>query len=282
MTGEIRFDGRVVLVTGSGRGLGAAYARAFAVRGAAVVVHDAGVDTDGRGADPGIADCVVDEIEQAGGAAVACYENLESEHGCRRTVEVGLERFGRLDVVVQNAGLLVFEELEQADRSWERMRQVTVDAPFHITRAALAAMKDQGYGRFVFTTSGRAMSLRATLAGLSAYASGKMAAFGLMLVVAAEGKEHGILANAISPVAATRMLQRSAEPGELDPEQVAPGVLFLASERCTVSGVVLRAAGGLFSTARWELGEDVDLSRDQVTPELIAERWVEIEGVVPA
>src|SRR5712691_990843 len=273
----IRFDDRVVLVTGAGRGLGAAYARAFAARGAKLIVHDAGVALDGTGRDPAVADEVVAAIEGAGGTAVACYDDLASEEGSQRLVERALEQFGRIDVVVQNAGLLVFEELEEAHRSWERVRQVTVDAPFHIARAAFPAMKRQGYGRFVFTTSGRAMWLKAALAGLSAYAAGKMAGVGLMLVVGTEGEQAGIFANAICPVAATRMLQRRAEPGELDAELVVPGVLFLASEECSFSGIVLHAAGGRFSTLRWQQGDAVDFGREPVEPEAIAARWDEIE-----
>jgi NAD(P)-dependent dehydrogenase (short-subunit alcohol dehydrogenase family) len=271
---EIRFDDRVVLITGAGRGLGAAYARAFAARGASVVVHDAGVQPDGGGGDPSVAEAVAREI-----GGVACVENLETEAGCRRTVECALERFERLDVVVQNAGLLMWEELEEADRSWERMRRVNVDAPFHITRAAFPVMKRQRYGRFVFTTSGRAMSAERTRPGLAAYAVGKMAHFALMIVTAREGEAHGILANAVAPAAATRMLRRAVEPGELEPEQVAPGVLFLASEPCSVTGRVLEAAGGEFDVARWTSSDEVDFGREPAEPEAIAARWVEIEVV---
>lgn len=274
---EIQFDEQVVLVTGAGRGLGAAYARAFAVRGANVVVHDAGVESDGSGGDPSIAQAVADEI-----GGVACIENLETEEGCRRTVELALERFGRLDAVIQNAGLNVWEELEEADRSWERMRRVNVDAPFHITRAAFPVMKRQGYGRFVFTTSGRAMAVERTRPGLSAYVVGKSAHFGLMIVTAAEGQAHGILANAVAPAAATRMLVRSVEPGELEPEQVAPGVVFLASSACTFTGTVLEAAGGEFDVAYWASSDGIDFGREPVEPEVIAGRWHEIEGVVRA
>ena len=274
---NIRFDDRVILVTGAGRGLGAAYARAFAERGASVVVHDAGVEADGTGGDPSVAEAVAREI-----GGVASVENLESEEGCRSTVDAALEHFGRIDVVVQNAGLLVWEELEDARRSWDLMRRVNVDAPFHVTRAAFPAMKAQGYGRFVFTTSGRAMSVERTRAGLAAYAVGKMAHFALMIVTAREGEPHGVLANAVAPAAATRMLTRGVEPGELEPEQVTPGVLFLASERCTFSGRVLEAAGGAFDVARWMSSEDVNFGREPVEPEAIADRWPEIEGKVRA
>jgi NAD(P)-dependent dehydrogenase (short-subunit alcohol dehydrogenase family) len=278
----IRFDGQVALLTGAGRGLGAAYAKALAVRGASVVVHDAGVEPDGTGGDPAVADAVVAGIEAAGGTAAACYENLDSEAGCLATVEFALEQFGRLDVVINNAGLLVWEELEDAHRSWETMRRVNVDAPFHVTRAAFPVMKEQGYGRFVFTTSGRAMAVERTRAGLAAYAVGKMAHFALMIVTAREGEPYGILANAVAPAAATRMLTRPVEPGELEPDQVAPGVVFLASDRCAVSGHVLEAGGGQFDIARWTSSDDVDFGREPVEPEAIADRWPEIEGMVEA
>jgi NAD(P)-dependent dehydrogenase (short-subunit alcohol dehydrogenase family) len=159
---------------------------------------------------------------------------------------------------------------------------VSIDAPFHITRAAFPVMATQGYGRFVFTTSGRAMAAERTKPGLASYAVGKMAHFALMIATAAEGEAHGIVANAISPAAATRVLVRKVEPGELEPEQVVPGVLFLASDRCAFSGKVLEAAGGEFDVARWTSSEEVDLGRDPVEPEVIAERWAEIEGAVPS
>ena len=274
----IRLDGRVALVTGAGRGLGASHARALAAHGAQVVVHDAGVDPDGSGGDPALADAVVAEIQAAGGTASATYENLDTQAGCEQAVASAVERFGRLDVVVQNAGLLVWEELERADASWEQLRRVNVDAPFHLTRTAFPVMKRNGYGRLVFTTSRRAMSVADTRPGLAAYAVGKMAHFALMLVAAAEGAEHAIGANAISPAAATRMLRREVAPGELDPEQVSPAVVFLASERCTFSGKVLECSGGRFSVARWTSSDTVDLGREPVEASVIEERWAEIEG----
>jgi NAD(P)-dependent dehydrogenase (short-subunit alcohol dehydrogenase family) len=273
----IRFDDRVVLVTGAGRGLGAAYARAFAARGASVVVHDAGVEQDGTGGDPSVAQAVADEI-----GGVASVVDLEEPEAGTRVVEQVLERFGRIDAVIHNAGLVIWEELDVADRSWDRMRKVSIDAPFQITRAALPAMKSQGYGRFVFTTSGRAMSHERTRPGLAAYAVAKMAAVGLTFVTAAEGEQHGILANAIAPAAATRVLTRKVEHGELEPEQVVPGVVFLAAEQCTVTGRVLEAAGGEFDVARWASSDGIDFGREPVEPETIAERWSEIEGLVNA
>jgi NAD(P)-dependent dehydrogenase (short-subunit alcohol dehydrogenase family) len=272
----IRFDGRVAVVTGAGRGLGAAYARALAERGASVVVHDAGVDRAGEGGDTSVADAVADEIRSAGGTAVSSYENLESPAACVRVIEQAVAAFGRLDVLVNNAGLVVYAEIDEAAETWERLRRVNIDAPFHLSRAAFAVMREQGYGRLVFTTSRIAMSVDDTRPGLAAYAAGKMAQFGLMVVFAAEGRPHGILANAVSPVAATRIYTQEARPGELEREQVAPGVVFLASEECDVNGVVLGAAGGLFAGRQWARSEGVHFGREPATPEAVARRWSEI------
>jgi NAD(P)-dependent dehydrogenase (short-subunit alcohol dehydrogenase family) len=278
----IGFDGRVALVTGAGRGLGEAYARALAERGAVVVVHDAGVGRRGEGADPSVADSVAASIRDAGGEATAAYENLADAAACIGLVERVAREHGRLDVLVNNAGLVVYEELPEADRSWETLRRVNIDAPFHLTRVAFRIMKEQRYGRIVFTTSGIAMTAEDTRPGLAAYAAGKMAQFGLMVVTAAEGAPHGILANAISPAAATRIYTQEVRPGELKPEHVAPAVVFLASEECQVSGTVISAASGAFA-ARWcARSRGIDVGLEPVAPETIAERWEEIEGAVPA
>jgi NAD(P)-dependent dehydrogenase (short-subunit alcohol dehydrogenase family) len=274
---SIRFDGQVVIVTGAGRGLGAAYARLLAARGGAIIVHDAGVAQDGSGFDPSVADTVVSEITAAGGTAAACYENLEDPTACRRTVEYAVARFGRLDALVHNADLVVFAGIEEtAPAVWDRMIAVGVDAPFHLVRAAVPHMRRQGYGRIVLTTSGRAMRVENCLFGLIAYLTAKMAQVGLMVGLAAELHDAGIGVNAISPVAATRVLRRSAP--ELAPELVAPGVVFLASSACKISGVVLHAAGGRFSTAWWDRSDGLDLGPTPASPEAIAVRWQQIAG----
>jgi NAD(P)-dependent dehydrogenase (short-subunit alcohol dehydrogenase family) len=181
----IRFDGQVAIVTGAGRGLGAAYARLLAGRGAAVVVHDAGVAADGSGFDPAVADTVAREIMSRGGTAVACHENLESAAGCHRVVELAIERFERIDVLVHNAGLVIFASIEETDpTTWDRMVNLGIHAPFHLVQGALPHMRRQGYGRIVLTTSGRAMRLDSAAPGLAAYCIGKMGQLGLMVGVA--------------------------------------------------------------------------------------------------
>jgi NAD(P)-dependent dehydrogenase (short-subunit alcohol dehydrogenase family) len=244
-----------------------------------VLVHDAGVDMRGLGGDPGVARAVADGIRAAGGEAVACSDNLQSREGCERVVAAALEAFGRLDVLVHNAGLVAFAGAEDTDEDvWERLVAVNVAAPFWLARAALPAMKRERYGRIILTVSGVAMSVESAMKDVTAYAVGKAAQYGLMNALAAEGAEHGIRVNAISPVAATRMYRGEAASGELEPEQVAPGVAFLASEQCDVSGVVLRAGGGRFMIGRYVLHEPLqDLGREP-TPEAVAERWEEILG----
>jgi NAD(P)-dependent dehydrogenase (short-subunit alcohol dehydrogenase family) len=271
----IRFDRQVAIVTGGGRGLGAAYARLLAARGAAVVVHDAGVAQDGSGFDSAVADRVASEIRADDGLAAACCENLEDAEACHRVVGFALDQFGRLDALIHNAGLVVFSQLAETEPEfWNRMINIGVHAPFHLIQAALPHMRRQNYGRIVLTTSGRAFSVGNCAPGLAAYAVGKMAQLGLMVGVAAELRDTNIRVNAISPVAATRVLRRHAP--EMLPELVAPGVAFLASSTCVASGMVLRAAGGRFS-ATWLTGSDgIDLGCTPVGPEEIAARWQEI------
>jgi NAD(P)-dependent dehydrogenase (short-subunit alcohol dehydrogenase family) len=271
----IRFDDQVILVTGAGRGLGAAYARLFAERGGAVVVHDAGVAQDGSGSDRSVADAVVAEITAAGGTAAACYDNLEDAAACTAVVEFAAARFGRLDALVHNAGLVVFSSLEETQPAmWDRMVAIGLNAPFHLARAAASHMRRQNYGRIVLTTSGRAMRAEDCVPGLVAYSAAKMGQVGLMVGLAAELDGSGILVNAISPVAATRVLRRSAP--QLKPELVAPAVAFLASSACQASGAVVQAAGGRFSAAWWDRGEELDLGSTPASPEDIGARWQQI------
>lgn len=268
----IRFDGQVIVITGAGRGLGAAYARLIAARGGTIVVHDAGVARDGSCFDPSVADAVVAEINAAGGVAAASYENLEDAGAGQCLIEFAVSRFGRVDALINNAGLVVFASLQQTELAvWNRMVAIGISAPFHLARAAIPYMRKQSCGRIVFTTSGRAMRVEDCVPGLTAYSAAKMAQVGLMVGLVAELRDTNIHVNAISPVAATRVLRRNAP--ELTPELVAPGVAFLASSACTASGAILHAAGGHFYCSRWEQAEAVDLGPAPAAPEDIAAHW---------
>ncbi|HEX6819471.1 MAG TPA: SDR family NAD(P)-dependent oxidoreductase [Ktedonobacterales bacterium] len=272
----IRFDGQVVLVTGAGRGLGRAYAHVLASLGAQVVVHDAGVARDGTGRDPSVADAVVREIQEAGGQAVAAYEDLSSREACEALIARTWERFGRLDALVNNAGLVRYTSLEATDApGWESLLRVNVEAPFWLCRAAMPLMRQQGGGRIVLTVSGHGL-YNTGATDLTAYSVTKAAQFGLMNALAAEGAPASIRVNAISPVAATRIYRATVAPDAFRPEQVAPGVAYLASAACGHSGVVLRAANGTFSVGRYIVTGGVNFGLQPVTPDAIAERWEEI------
>lgn len=272
----IDFAGQVTLVTGAGRGLGRAYARLLAERGATVIVHDAGVGVDGSGEDPTVADAVVAEIRDRGGTAEAAYEDLGERAGCRALVERVLTGFGKVDALVHSAGLVIRAPIEQIDEArWRRSQSVNVDAAFWLLQAVLPGMRERRYGRIVLTTSGYGLGPADDVVDLVAYCSTKAAQYGLMNGLAWAAAE-GVLVNAVAPIAATRIYSRPVEPGELTPEQAAPGVVFLASPACSVSGIVLRAEGGRFAVAGYDRGGGVDFGREPATPEAIAERWPEI------
>jgi NAD(P)-dependent dehydrogenase (short-subunit alcohol dehydrogenase family) len=272
------FSGQVVLVTGAGRGLGRAYARLLAPRGATVVVHDAGVDVEGSGGDRSVADGVVDEIRADGGTAEARYDDLGNRAGCRTLVEGVLSRHDGIDALVHSAGLVIRAPLEQIDEDrWRRSQSVNVEAAFWLVQAVLPRMLERRYGRIVLTTSGYGLGPADDVADLVAYCSAKAAQYGLMNGLAWAAPE-GVLVNAIAPVAATRIFSRRVAPDELTPEQVAAGVAFLASRACHVTGIVLRAEGGRFGLGSYARGSVVDFGKEPATPEAIADRWAEIAG----
>ncbi|MBW4624663.1 MAG: SDR family NAD(P)-dependent oxidoreductase [Brasilonema octagenarum HA4186-MV1] len=282
----IRLDEQVAIITGSGRGLGAAYACLLASRGAQVIVHDAGVNKDGTGFDPNVAADAARRIHEAGGIAFPITEFLDSRENCRHLVETALSKFGRLDILIHNAGWVAYQSVEELTPDFlQRAIKVNVEAPTWLAQAAFPIMKRQNYGRIVLTTSDRAIYQQYALSGLAPYAMGKMAQIGLMNVLAVEGKEHGILVNAISPVAKTRMWNVQDEPEDLRPDQVAPGVLYLASGECRESGFILRASNGQFTAVRWVERDNVDyplnLAAVEVsTGEDVATRWQQIAADV--
>ncbi len=252
----IDLTGQVAIVTGAGRGLGRLYAHDLARRGAAVVVNDVGASMRGAGVDPAVADRVVDEIERAGGTAVASYESVETPEGGDAIVHTAVEWFGRLDAVVSNAGIfqtVPFADLTPAD--WRRMLRVHLDGGFHLSQPAFRQMRSQGHGRFVFIASSAGLFGQPEVAH---YAAAKAGLLGLANVIAIEGAEHGILANTVLPFGSSRMVTETVGdadqlPGVADflraiaPELVVPIVVFLASPACDVTHQVFSACAGRFA-----------------------------------
>jgi NAD(P)-dependent dehydrogenase (short-subunit alcohol dehydrogenase family) len=265
----IDFRGQVVLVTGAGRGLGAAYARLIASRGAVVAVHDAGVGRDGTGADPGPARGVRDEVVSHGGTASAHVQDLATRGGCEDLVTEVIDLHGRMDAMVHNAGIVRYLRIaETSEAEWRRTMAVNVEAAWWLCRAVWPTMVEQGYGRLVLTVSGYGLKV-VPGADVAAYSISKAAQFGLMNALAGDGQDKGILVNAVSPIAATRIFRRQTAPGELTPESVAPGVAVLASRDCPVTGTVLTAAGGQWGIARWQPAEEIDLGSDATPDDLL-------------
>jgi len=252
----IDFSGQVAIVTGAGRGLGRLYALDLARRGAAVVVNDVGGSMSGNGADRSVADQVVTEIEQAGGIAVASYDSVVSPEGGQSIVDAAVDRFGRLDAVVSNAGIfqtLPFDELSADD--WRRMLSVHLDGSFYVSQPAFRVMKAQRYGRFVFIASSAGIFGQPLTAH---YAAAKAGLLGLANVIAIEGAEHGILANTVLPFGYSRMVSETVPDPEqlraesaflqaIEPELVVPIVVFLASRACTVTHETYSAGAGRYA-----------------------------------
>ncbi|MGO9071775.1 SDR family NAD(P)-dependent oxidoreductase [Mycobacterium sp.] len=259
----IDFNGQVAIVTGAGRGLGRLYALELARRGAAVVVNDLGGSMHGDGADTSIADAVVDEIERAGGVAVASHDSVDSPDGGEAIVRTAVERFGRLDAVVSNAGIfnsVPFDELSHHD--WRRMLSVHLDGGFYVSQPAYRQMKSAGYGRFVFISSSGGMFGQPLEAH---YAAAKAGLVGLANVISIEGAEHGISANTVLPFGFSRMVTETVgDPKALEetgflkliqPELVVPIVVFLASRACEFTHQNYSACAGRFSRVFVGLGE---------------------------
>jgi NAD(P)-dependent dehydrogenase (short-subunit alcohol dehydrogenase family) len=259
----IDFAGQVAIVTGAGRGLGRLYAMELARRGASVVVNDLGGSMGGEGSDVTVADEVVAEITSAGGVAVASHDSVGSPEDGQAIVRTALDRFGRLDTVISNAGIfnsIPFDELTPDD--WRRMLRVHLDGGFYLAQPAFRVMKSQGYGRFVFIASSAGLFGQHLEAH---YAAAKAGLVGLTNVIALEGAPHGILANTVLPFGLSRMVTETlGDPKVLEengffksirPELVAPIVVFLASRACEFSHQNFSACGGRFARVFVGLGE---------------------------
>lgn len=277
---QIRFDGRVALVTGAGTGLGRDYALALAQRGAKIVVNDLGANLDGRGRSSQSAQSVVAEILAAGGEALASGANVADEEEVAQMVAAVRERWGRIDVLINNAGII-------RDRSFQKMTRsefcsvldVHLLGSVNTTAAVWPLMREQAYGRVVMTTS---ISGLYGNFGQANYSAAKMALIGLMNTLQIEGRKYGIHVNTISPGAYTRMAdsviddtQAQLMAQNMKCQHVTPAVIYLCAEQAPKAAVLL-ASGRVVSRAYIAETEGVLMEEEQLTPEAIGEHFQEI------
>lgn len=268
---DIRFDGRVAIVTGAGTGLGRSHALGLAARGAKVVVNDLGVTTDGQGASSTAAESVAEEICAAGGEAIAHGTDVADEAGVADMVAQTMQAWGRIDIVVNNAGILrdkTFAKMEMAD--FRKVVDVHLIGSANVTHACWPIMREQKYGRVVLTSS--ASGLYGNF-GQSNYGAAKAAMMGLMNVLHLEGARDNIRCNTLAPTAATRMtadLLPAEAQALLAPETITPGLLYLVSEDAP-SRVILGAGAGSYAQTRVYETQGITLDGAANTPEAVAE-----------
>jgi len=273
---DIRFDGKVAIVTGAGGGLGRQHALELARRGAKVVVNDLGGSMDGTGGNSAAAEAVVAEIKAAGGEAIANGASVTDDAGVANLVQQTMDAYGRIDILIANAGILrdkSFSKMELSD--FEAVMQVHVWGTFKPIKAVWEIMKTQNYGRIVVTTSSSGMYGNF---GQANYGAAKMAVLGLMNTLKIEGQKNNIRVNAISPVAATRMTEGLMPPEVLEklkPEYVTPGVVYLVSEDAP-TGAILTAGAGAFALSRIFETEGVYLAEGGLSVEEVAANWEKI------
>jgi len=268
---DVGFEGRVAIITGAGGGLGREHALLLASRGAQVVVNDLGGAVDGTGSSAGPAQQVVQEIEALGGVAVADGNSVATTEGADAMVKTALEAFGRVDIVVNNAGILRDKSFKNMTPDlWDAVIAVHLTGAYNVSRAAWPHFCEQAYGRIVSTSS--AAGIFGNF-GQANYGAAKMGIVGLTRVWAQEGGKYNIRANAIAPVARTRMTEEILGPlvEKVDPALVAPVVAYLASEECQVSGEVYSVGAGRVS--RIFIAEAPGFFKKDLTVEDVRDNW---------
>jgi NAD(P)-dependent dehydrogenase (short-subunit alcohol dehydrogenase family) len=267
---EIRFDGRVAVITGAGGGLGKTYALMLASRGASVVVNDLGGASDGTGGGSSMADDTVKEIEAAGGKAVANYDSVATPEGGEKIIKIAVDNFGKVDIVINNAGILrdkSFSKLEPSNL--EAVIDVHLKGAFFVSQPAFRVMKENNYGRFVFTASGAGIFGNF---GQTNYGAAKMGLLGLSNVLAVEGARNNIKCNTIAPIAKTRLTEQllGGMADHLDPEHVTPLVAYLSSEACDLTHECFDVGGGRYARIFIGLGKGWTQPKGFASPEDIA------------
>ncbi|HEX7136145.1 MAG TPA: SDR family oxidoreductase [Iamia sp.] len=241
---DLGYDGKVAIITGAGGGLGRSHALELASRGALIVVNDLGGSVDGQGGSHTAAQQVVDEIKAAGGEAVANYDSVATPEGGASIVKTALDEWGKVDIVINNAGILRDAAFKNMDaEKLEPVLDVHVKGAFYVTQAAWASMRENNYGRIVNTSS--AAGIFGNF-GQTNYGAAKAGLVGFTRVLAVEGAKNNIKANAIAPVAKSRMTEDLLGPlvDKLGPEFITPVVAWLAHEDCPVTGEVYSCGGG--------------------------------------
>lgn len=279
---DLRFDGRVALVTGAGRALGRAHAMLLAQRGARVVVNDLGGSPEGTGSDAGPAEQVAGEIRALGGEASANTDSVADPAGATAMVAQAIEEFGRLDIVVNNAGILTVDPFPDVDPEvYQRHLSVHLIGSFNVTKAAWPHMVDQGYGRVLFTVSGGMLGS----GGVVSYASAKGGLIGLMRTLSQLGEPHGITVNSFCPAAFSRLVGNPAiraragmaagaeqvAKGRGTPEEVVPPAIFLLHESCPVTNEIIASTGT--NVSRLYLAATRGYSGRGITPETVRDNW---------
>ena len=272
---DLRFDGRVAIITGAGGGLGRSHALELARRGASILVNDPGAALDGSGSSTFAADRVVEEITAMGGIAAPNRDSVATPEGGQGIVQAALDAFGRVDVLVNNAGILRDKAFHHMDTTMiDAVIDVHLKGAFYVSQPAYRVMREQGYGRIVNTSS--ASGLFGNF-GQANYGAAKAGLAGLTRVLAIEGAGHNIKVNAIAPIASTRMTQDVLGDlvAKVSPESVSPLVAFLAHEECPVNGNVYSVAGGRI--ARIFVAETHGVVLSENTPEAIRAHLGEID-----
>jgi NAD(P)-dependent dehydrogenase (short-subunit alcohol dehydrogenase family) len=273
---DIRFDGRVAIVTGAGVGLGRAHALGLAARGAKVVVNDLGVSRDGTGSTFTASEAVVAEIKALGGKAIAHGADVSDEAGVKDMIAKTMNAWGRIDICVNNAGILMDKTFSKMEMSaFRKVVDVHLIGSANVAHACWPIMREQQYGRIVFTSSSSGLYGNF---GQANYGAAKAAMMWLMNVLHLEGARDNIRVNTLAPTAVTRMTEELFPPEAeemLAPETITPGLLYLVSEDAP-SHVILGAGGGSFAQTRVYETQGITLTGDENTPEAVAAQFEQI------